>query len=39
MKYLKILALTVVLLTGGAVIYGWTSDCGNTAGIYVHCSR
>ncbi len=39
MKILKAALLSVVLLTGAVVVYGWTTDCENTAGVYVSCTH
>ena len=39
MKIFKAMLFSVVLLTGAVVVYGWTTDCENTAGVYVSCVR
>lgn len=39
MKILKVALLSVVLLGSAMVVYGWTTDCEDTAGIYVSCKH
>lgn len=36
-KYLNIMATTVLTCIISVVAYGWSTDCENTAGLYVYC--
>lgn len=39
MKYLKVIMVSAIFLGGALVVYGLTTDCENTAGIYVYCGK
>ena len=39
MKIFKAFSVSVVLLFSVMVVHGWTSDCDNTAGIYISCDK
>lgn len=39
MKIFKAAFLSVVLLASAVVVYGWSTDCDGTAGVYVSCQH
>lgn len=34
---MKLIIKAILLLAMGVIVYGWVTDCRDTAGVYIYC--